>query len=119
MLFMPESPYFLVTKGKEERAKKSLQWLRGTKFNSNPELSLMKKTFKTQEEIGRISLIDLLTITTYLKPFLLMMAIHFIQQFCGINAIVFYMADIFLKAGLNIENSLAASAVVSCTQVRT
>lgn len=46
-----------------------------------------------------------------------MLSLMFFQQFCGINAIVFYLTQIFLKAGFDIENSLLEAAVVSCTQV--
>jgi hypothetical protein len=29
MFFMPETPYYLITKGKVEQAEKSMSWLRG------------------------------------------------------------------------------------------
>lgn len=48
---------------------------------------------------------------------LIVMVIHAIQQFTGINAVVFYLADIFLDAGFNIEDSLSAAALVTLTQV--
>ena len=116
MLFMPESPYLSIVKGREEQARKSLKWLRGKHYSIEEEITLMKATHKEQEEIGRISIINLLSEACYLKPFLIMMTLHFVQQFCGINAIVFNLALIFEAAGFNIDSSLAAAAQVSVTQ---
>ncbi len=118
MSFMPESPYVLLVKGKQDEAAKSLQWLRGKHYDIGKEMASLRKTYEEQKIIGSISLMDLIKKDVYWKPLLLMLAIHFTQQFCGINAIVFYLTDIFLKAGLDIDNSLAAAAMVSLTQVR-
>ena len=38
LFMMPESPVFLLSKGKEEAARKSLQWLRGTQYNTAEEI---------------------------------------------------------------------------------
>jgi hypothetical protein len=38
MIFMPESPVFLLNKGKEAEARKSLQWLRGAHYDISTEL---------------------------------------------------------------------------------
>ena len=38
MFFMPESPAFLLSKGKEEEAKKALQWLRGNGYDITKEI---------------------------------------------------------------------------------
>ena len=35
---MPESPVFLLSKGKENAARKSLQWLRGSKYDLGEEI---------------------------------------------------------------------------------
>ena len=64
-----------------------------------------------------VSIAELFTTGVYLKPLLIMLTLHFIQQFCGINVIVFYLADIFIAAGFDIENSLSSAAIVSLTQV--
>ena len=44
MFFMPESPYALLQKGKEEQGAKSLQWLRGKKYDITDDLDQMKRT---------------------------------------------------------------------------
>ena len=90
MFFMPESPYYLITKGKDEEALKALQWLRGSE-NVKDELEEFKREFRDQKQLGNISYVDLLTDGVYLRPFLIVMALMFFQQFSGINAVFFYL----------------------------
>ena len=90
MLFMPETPYYLITKNKEQEAKKSLQWLRGIKNVSN-ELDELKRAYSEQKKVGKVSYLSLITNKVYFKPFFIMNALMFIQQFSGVNAVMFYL----------------------------
>ena len=45
----------------------------------------------------------LLTEGAYLKPFVVSTILMFLQQFCGVNAVIFYAEIIFIKAGSSIE----------------
>ena len=38
MLFMPESPVYLLKRGREEEAVRSLQWLRGAGYDVTEEV---------------------------------------------------------------------------------
>ena len=42
LLMMPESPVFLLAKGKEKGARKSLQWLRGIEYDVSEEIKQVK-----------------------------------------------------------------------------
>jgi len=90
MFFMPESPYYLVAKGKDDAALKSLQWLTGSE-NAKDVLEDIKREYREQKLIGSVSYVKLLTDAVYLRPFLIVMALMFFQQFSGINAVFFYM----------------------------
>ena len=90
MYFMPETPYYLITKNKEEEALKSLQWLRGTE-NVKAEIEDLKRAYREQTLLGKVSYSSLLTNFVYFKPFLIMSALMFIQQFSGVNAVMFYL----------------------------
>ncbi len=116
MFMMPESPYYLVTKGKEQEARKALQWLRGKQYDIDDEYSEMVETHQRQQEIGTISLKDFCTKGVYLKPGLIMIALMFFQQYSGINAVLFYLTDIFIKADVGISSGLSAT-IVSLVQV--
>ena len=90
MFFMPETPYYLITKNKEHEAKKSLQWLRGME-NVNNELNELKRAYSEQNKLGKVSYMSLITNKVYFKPFFIMNALMFIQQFSGVNAVMFYL----------------------------
>ena len=60
MFFMPETPYYLITKNKEQEAKKSLQWLRGIE-NVNNELDELKRAYNDQKKLGKVSYMSLIT----------------------------------------------------------
>ena len=111
MLFMPESPYHMIMKGNESGARNSLQWLRGKAYNIEPEMEEMKKTHKEQMEIGTVSIGEFLSKREYILPCLIMLALMFFQQYSGINAVLFYLTDIFISAGSDLDPGLAAFLV--------
>ena len=109
MFFMPESPYYLIGKGKEGEALKSLQWyfnfhekimhffltkkniffrLRGTP-NVKDELEDLKQSYLKEANTEVVSFKRLLTDRVYLEPFVIMLILMFLQQFSGINAVLF------------------------------
>ena len=50
---LPESPVFLLSKGKDKAAKESLQWLRGTEYNTTEELEQV--TYQAETEVPFIA----------------------------------------------------------------
>ena len=85
---MPETPYYLITKNKEDEAMKSLQWLRGNK-NVKTEMEDLKRAYKQQMLLGKVTYNNLLRNSVYSKPFLIMTILMLIQQFSGVNAVMF------------------------------
>ena len=117
MLYMPESPFYLVRKNREEDALKSLIWLRGSTFDVNSELKDLKKSYKNQIESPSFSYAKLFTEGIYFKPFIVVLALMFNQQFSGVNAVFFNLKPIFLKAGSQIDAGLSAF-IISIVRVR-
>ena len=115
--FMPESPLYLVRKNREEDALKSLIWLRGSTFDVSSELEDLKKSYKKQRESPTFSYSKLFTEGVYFKPFIVVLALFFNQQFSGLNAVYFNLKPIFLKAGSQIDAGLSAF-VISIVRVR-
>ena len=68
-----------------------------------------------QESIGLIPLTSLVSDPVYAKPFLVVMLLMFLQQFCGVNVVTFYIQTIFSDAGSEIDPGLSAT-IVSLTQ---
>jgi facilitated trehalose transporter len=117
MFFMPETPYYLVSKNRENDAFRSLIWLRGSTADVNSELESLKKSYKEQKECPEFSYSKLFTERVYLKPFIVVLALMFTQQFSGVNAVFFNLKHIFLKAGSQIDAGLSAF-IISLVQVR-
>ena len=89
VLFITETPYYLVIRGKEEKAAESLEWLRGPgSGNVKAELQSIKTTVEEEKKIGRAPIRHLLSKKVYSKPLLIMLALMFFRQFAGVKAIM-------------------------------
>ncbi|XP_044733581.1 facilitated trehalose transporter Tret1-like [Chrysoperla carnea] len=93
--WMPESPYYLLMKNKEDEAKKVLSKLRGSTEVDN-ELSLMKKTVKYQMA-NRSTFIELFRRRNNRRGLFIMFGMYTIQASCGTVVILFYAHVIFEK----------------------
>lgn len=103
MFFMPESPFYLVQKQRDDQAKSALQWLRGPWYNITKEYEELKEAHRQEQETGSIKWTEILTQAKYLKPLLIVLGLMFFQQFSGINVVIFYTQDIFNDAGSNLD----------------
>lgn len=113
--FMPESPNFLVVKGKHDEAKNALIRLRGSNYDVDSELSVLQH----KAEVSRskpVSFATTITKKTALKALLICYALMLFQQFSGINAVIFNTAAIFSSAGAAIPAALA-SIIIGVIQV--
>ena len=116
--FIPDSPVYLIRKGKESDARKSLEWLRGKEYiGIEEEISNIKTSeMEINDPKYRISLRQVFSNSVYLKPFALSMGLMFLQQFSGINQVIFYLQIIFEKSGSTLDKGLA-SFIASIMQV--
>ena len=120
MFFVPDSPVFLVRKGKMDAAKKSLQWFRGKNYSGvDDEIAEIKKAEDEQNAPeSKVSLGEIFTQAVYLKPFGISLCLMAFQQLSGINEVVFYMNNIFIAAGSSIDPGLS-NFIVNLMQVKT
>ena len=118
MFFVPDSPVFLVQKGKMDEAKKSLTWLRGKNYSGvEEEIAEIKKAEKERNAPeSKVSISDIFTQAIYLKPFGISLCLMAFQQLSGINQVVFYMNDIFTAANSSLDPSIS-NFIVNTMQV--
>ncbi|CAG0889699.1 unnamed protein product [Cyprideis torosa] len=115
MLPMPESPAHLVNKGRERRAEKALDWLRGPFHDVQQELKeVQMNVMATRAEKASFS--DLFTDNSARQPLLLSLGLMLFQQLSGINAVIFYTESIFEEAQAGLSPS-ASTMIVMITQV--
>ncbi|KAJ4358805.1 hypothetical protein N0V95_002727 [Ascochyta clinopodiicola] len=104
LLYLPDSPRWLLMRGREEEAKDLLARLAGADVDSevvNIELNNIKEALAAQSYLGTFKMRELLTNgpSQNLRRTLLGIAAQFFQQICGINLITYYATFVF-------ENSL-------------
>ncbi|XP_014242296.1 facilitated trehalose transporter Tret1-like isoform X2 [Cimex lectularius] len=110
MCFMPETPYYLLMTGRENAARNSLQWLRGADYNINSELTMMKENIdKAKQE--RSSFRKAFMTRAAKRGLIIGIGVMFLQQFSGINAVIFYTNSIFKSAGSTLDDSISSIIV--------
>ena len=98
MLFMPESPRWLISRGRDEEGRRIL-----SRIESSETMEESYKTIKNELEKSRE---ESSSFKELLKPWLrnaliIGISIMFFQQFVGINTVIYYSPKIFLMAGFD------------------
>lgn len=112
MLFViPRSPRWLVSKGRMEEARSVLQ-ISGAE-NVEDELAQMSATVDQDQSHG----VQPLFVRQYRLPIFLAISIGMFNQLSGINAILYYLNDIFAKAGFTKVSSDLQSVAIGATNL--
>jgi len=115
LIWMPESPRWLAGKGNQEE--KLLEVLKKLRFEEDVEADLLELKEESEEEqrIGVASWGELFGSKNRLRyRVLLGMSLQLLQQWCGINAIMFYAPDIlneFFSPHASIVGAFALNAI--------
>jgi len=95
MLFLPETPRFLIGKGKEKEGKKVLEKVEDPALVEEAFAKIKEEIAVDQESVGFRELFS----KTWRTPLLIAVGIMFVQQFVGINTVIYYAPTLFLIAG--------------------
>lgn len=113
--FMPETPTYYLKKGNEDAARASFQRLRGSHYNVEPELSMLKDTIEETNR-NQISFLSAIRSRASMKALIIAYGLMVFQQLCGINAVIFYAGSIFVETGGSLKPD-EASIVIGVMQV--
>ncbi|XP_058709271.1 solute carrier family 2, facilitated glucose transporter member 6 [Poecile atricapillus] len=108
LCFMPNSPRFLLSQGKEEEALGSLCWLRGEDTDYAREYEQIKDSVRKQSH--RVSCAELKDPFLY-KPILIAGGMRFLQQLSGVTCILVYLQPIFKKTSVILKPEYDAALV--------
>ena len=100
---LPESPVWLMRRGREEEARQTLVWIRGKKYNSQPELEEMKNIIVNEENSSGMSKKEMLRSRTFVVPLILSCTLFMFQAMSGTDILSYYNGVIFKDVGLSEE----------------
>jgi sugar porter (SP) family MFS transporter len=103
MMFVPESPRWLMKNGQGEAARRILTAVGGTRYAAAASDEIQSTI--AREETGRVRFRDLLA-PGMRKVLVLGITLAVFQQWCGINVIFNYAEEIFRSAGYDISSVL-------------
>lgn len=114
-VFMPETPLYLISKGKKEEAVRSLKWLRGKDYDYSGELADLQAQHE-ENKANKGSLAAAFARRSTIKALCISLGLMFFQQMSGINAVIFYTKGIFEAANTGIDSGIA-TIIVGVMQV--
>lgn len=111
LFFIPNSPRWLVKKGRVEEARSVLQRIENEGVDQ--ELAEIKDSLKMEASTTSEPLFQ----AKYLRPISLAVLIAMFNQLSGINAIMYYAPKIFEMTGVASESALLQSVAVGFTNL--
>ena len=111
LTLVPESPRWLVEKGKKERASQILTRVGGSAFAADEIRSIESTVNKEVESLGQ------LFSTGWRNVMILGIALAVLQQVTGINVFLYYAPEIFKKLGSGADAALLQTVVVGAVNL--
>jgi sugar porter (SP) family MFS transporter len=114
MIFLPETPRFLIGKGKEIEGKKILRKIEDEDKVDQAFKEIKTEIEKDKDSVGYTEMFK----KTWRIPLFIAVGIMFVQQFVGINTVIYYAPTIFIISGFaGAKAAIAATVLVGIVNV--
>ncbi|KAK7869841.1 hypothetical protein R5R35_008058 [Gryllus longicercus] len=114
LFWLPETPVYLLMKGREDEARSALVFLRGPRYDVQAEVDCVNESLRSMKANvpgGPSILKELFTSKASRRAGIIMIGIMINQQFSGLFCIVSYTVQIFQEAGSNMSPYLSSIVV--------
>ncbi|XP_023702263.1 facilitated trehalose transporter Tret1-2 homolog isoform X1 [Cryptotermes secundus] len=131
IVFMPETPNWLLNHGRTEEAREALKKFRGETCDVDKEMGILVD-FAAKNNVVQLKsfkeTLRALTSPAALKPFIILFTYFGIYQFSGVNPVTFYAVQVFQESGAEMNKYLATvilgivrllSTIAACISLRT
>lgn len=115
VLTIPESPKWLIVKGKDDKAMTIFSCLKNTAQGAQDEFLATKASIAGEVKSEWRALLE----PGIMKAVMIGCAIAILGQFMGVNAVLYYGPEIFADAGLAAEDSLLSTVLVGLVNMLT
>ncbi|KDR19184.1 Sugar transporter ERD6-like 6, partial [Zootermopsis nevadensis] len=104
LVFIRESPIWLLAQGRDEEAETSFEWIRHVKYKAMSKE--LRAEFQTRKNVFRV-VFSALRRSDVWKPLVILNSYFFFMQFSGIPVLIAYAVNIMISEGVALEPYLA------------
>lgn len=109
-LFLPDSPRWLMLRGRDEEALKTLSTLRHTHQHAHAEIQNIRDQLNSQAKQRGLAMF--LENPNFRRSVMLGIGLQVVQQFTGINVVMYYAPRIFAEVGFGQDGQMWGTATV-------